>query len=205
MQVYLIRHAQCELNVLLDDMSLNTRLSRSAFNALLRTDRASPLTPTGVIQAQQLAQRLTTTPFDRLYTSPLPRAIATTAVLSEATGLTPQIIEELQELRSALLPEGTKEYALWRLSLLSCSRMLLSPASPDTFRLVYRRVKALWSQITSEPAEAIAVVSHSWLLRMLVLSLWNDRRWRLVSRDFANGGVSLVMSREEARKRRFHR
>ncbi|MGH2480155.1 MAG: histidine phosphatase family protein [Ktedonobacteraceae bacterium] len=205
MQVYLIRHAQCELNVLLDDMALTRRLSRSAFNALLRTDRESPLTPAGVIQAQQLAQRLTTTPFDRLYTSPLPRAIATTAVLSEATGLTPQILDDLQELRSALLPEGTVEYALWRLSLLSCSRMLRSPASPDTFRLVYSRVKALWSQITSEPAEAIAVVSHSWLLRMLVLSLWNDRRWRLVSRDFANSGVSLVMSREEARKRRFHR
>src|SRR6266852_1134891 len=39
MQVYLIRHAQCELNVLLDDAPLNMRLSRSAFNALLRTDR----------------------------------------------------------------------------------------------------------------------------------------------------------------------
>jgi broad specificity phosphatase PhoE len=89
MQVYLIRHAQCELNVLLDDAPLNTRLSRSAFNALLRNDRESPLTPTGVVQAQHLAQRLAKRHFDRLYTSPLPRAVATAAALSKTTSLTP--------------------------------------------------------------------------------------------------------------------
>src|SRR5260370_32589482 len=92
MQVYLIRDAQCELNLLLDGAPLNKRLSRNAFNALLHTERESPLTPEGRVQAQHLAQRLANIRFDHLYTSPLSRALATAVASSKTTGLTPQII-----------------------------------------------------------------------------------------------------------------
>jgi broad specificity phosphatase PhoE len=194
-QVYLIRHAQCEINVLLDDAPPNKRLSIAAFNALIRGDAASPLTPEGVAQAQRLAERLTGVQFDRLYTSPLPRAVATAAALSEVAGLTPQIIDDLRELQPPMIRERAGELTLRRLFWRAYTRMLFSPASPDAFGPAYRRARAVWSQITREPAEAIAVVSHGMFIWFLLLSLWTDRRWRVLSRDLTNCGISLVALR----------
>jgi probable phosphoglycerate mutase len=194
-QVYLIRHAQSEINVLLDDLPLNNRLTRKAFNALVQTDAESPLTPEGQQQAQRLAQRLAKRHFDRLYTSPLPRAQATAAALGETLHLTPQTIDDLRELQAALLRERAGEFTLRRIFWQSYSRMLFSPASPDAFARSYRRARAAWKQITSEPAEAIAVVSHGMLIWFLLLHIQTDRRWRIVSRDFTNCGISLVVPR----------
>lgn len=195
MQVYLIRHAQCEINVLLDDAPPNKRLSGITFNTLLRGAADSPLTPEGVAQAQRLAERLAGVRFDRLYTSPLPRAAATAAALGEVVGLTPQIINDLRELSPTQVRERTGELTLRQFFLHAYTRMLFSPASPDAFSPVYRRARAVWSQITREPAEAIAVVSHGMFIRFLLLSLWTDRRWRIVSRDLSNCGISLVKRR----------
>jgi broad specificity phosphatase PhoE len=194
-QVYLIRHAQCEINVLLDDAPLTKRLSTTAFNALLRGAAESPLTPEGVAQAQRLAERLAGMRFDRLYTSPLPRAAATAAALGEVVGLTPQIINDLRELSPTQVRERAGELTLRQFFLHSYTRMLFSPASPDAFSPVYRRAQAVWRQITREPAEAVAVVSHGMFIRFLLLSLWADRRWRIVSRDLGNCGISLVARR----------
>ena len=195
MQVYLIRHAQCELNVQLDDAPLSTRLTRKAFNTLLRGDLESPLTAEGVAQAQRLANQLAAIHFDRLYTSPLPRARATAAALSETLHLTPHIIDDLRELRSAQLRERGGEVSLRHLFVQSYARMLLSPMSPDAFGRSYQRARAAWHQITHEPAETIAVVSHGLLLRFLLLHIWTDRRWRIISRDLTNCGISLVVPR----------
>lgn len=195
MQVYLIRHAQCEINVLLDDAPLNKRLSSMAFNALIRSGAASPLTPEGTAQARRLAERLTGVRFDRLYTSPLPRAVATAAALSEVAGLTPQVIDDLRELSPTQVRERAGELTLRQFFLYSYTRMLLSPASPDAFGPAYRRARVVWSQITREPAEAVAVVSHGMFIRFLLFSLWTDRRWRVLSRDLTNCGISLVTRR----------
>jgi broad specificity phosphatase PhoE len=204
-QVYLIRHAQCELNVLVDGAPLNKRLSRTAFNALLRSDLTSPLTPEGEAQAQQLARRLAKMRFDRLYTSPMARAVATAAALSQAINLTPEVIEDLRELRTAELREGLRELALWRLLWRSYTRMLFSPASPDRLGLVFRRARRVWGQVTDEPAEAVVVVSHGMMIHFLLLSISMDRRWRVVSRDLRNCGVSLVELRTTRQRRSFLR
>jgi broad specificity phosphatase PhoE len=195
MQIYLSRHAQCELNVLLDDALLTKRLSRDAFNMLIRGDASSPLTPEGIIQAQQLAERLAEIRFDHLYTSPFARAQATATALSKTTNLTPQVVEDLRELRTALLRAGDGELTLRQILWRSYTRMLFSPASPDTFGLAYRRARTVWAHITHKPAEAVAVVSHGMFIHFLLLSAWFDRRWRIVSRDLGNCGISLVERR----------
>lgn len=193
MHVYLIRHAQCALNVELDEAPFSTRLSREAFNTLVRGDLDSPLTAEGVIQAQRLAEQLADVRFDRLYTSPLPRALATAAALNATIHLTPQVIDDLREVRPALLPDHPGELPLAQLFWRSYTRMLFSPTSPDAFSRSYRRARAAWNEITREPAEAIAVVSHGWLLRLLLLHIVTNRRWRIVSRDLTNCGISLVV------------
>jgi broad specificity phosphatase PhoE len=195
MHVYLIRHAQCELNVQLDEAPLGTRLSTSAFNTFVRGDHASPLTAEGVAQAHRLAQRLADIRFDRLYTSPLSRAMATAAVLGETCQVSPQVIDDLRELHPTLLREVHNDLTLRRLFWRSYTRMLFSPASPDAVIRSYRRARTVWHELTREPAEAIAVVSHGWVLRLLLLHIMTNRRWRIVSHDLENCGVSLAMSR----------
>jgi broad specificity phosphatase PhoE len=195
MRIYLIRHAQCELNVLLDDAAHTKRLSKDAFNLLISDDASSPLTPEGIVQAQQLAERLAEIRFDYLYTSPFERALATATALGKATNLTPQIVEELRELRTAQLREGSRELTLRQIFWRSYTRMLFSPASPDALGLVYRRARTVWAQITHKPAETVAVVSHGMFIYFLLLSVWADRRWRIISRDFRNCGISLVERR----------
>jgi hypothetical protein len=49
--------------------------------------------------------------------------------------------------------------------------------------------------MTSEPAEAVVVISHGLMIRFLLLSIRMDRRWRIVSRDLRNCGVSLIERR----------
>jgi broad specificity phosphatase PhoE len=121
--------------------------------------------------------------------------MATAAALSETIHLTPQVIDDLRELRPVLLRERPGEFPLRQLFWQSYTRMLFSPASPDAFSRSYRRARTVWNQITREPAVAIAVVSHGWLLRLLLLHILIDRRWRIVSRDLTNCGISLVMPR----------
>jgi broad specificity phosphatase PhoE len=193
MKVFLIRHAQCEGNVV--EAELSRRMTRLEFNDLLRCAPDSPLTPLGQTQAAALARRLAGIAFDRLYSSPLPRARATALALAHARDLAPTIISELRELEPPLLRPRAGLASLRRHFWLASSRMLLAPSSPDRFSIAYRRARTVWGEITREPAEAVAVVSHGWFLGVLLLSLRFDRRWQILTRDLNNTGVSLVVRR----------
>ncbi len=193
MLVYLIRHAESEDNVV--ELNGKHRMSRADFNAFMQNAPHSPLTARGQEQAAALAQRLADVAFTRLYTSPLPRATATAAVLAEAQGLVPIVIEDLRELMPPPLRADSGEASLRRLFLGAYTTMLLSPASADRLAAALRRARAVWRKITAEPAEAVAVISHGWFITVLLLSLRFDRRWRILARDLANCGISLVVSR----------
>lgn len=193
MKVFLIRHAQCEGNVVEEDA--RRRMTRAEFNAFLRQAPESPLTALGCQQATEVARAFQGIALGRIYTSPLPRALATARTLGEAQGLAPIVLPALRE----LMPPTLREYGgAVRLRLLfghAFTRMLLSPSSPDHLPAALRRARAAWREITAEPAEALAVVSHGWLLGTLLFSLSLDRRWRILTGDLRNGGVSVVLRR----------
>jgi broad specificity phosphatase PhoE len=193
MHVYVIRHAESEDNAV--EMNGKHRMTRAEFNLFMRDAPRSPLTARGQEQAEALAQRLAGIAFARLYTSPLPRALATTSVLAEAQGLDPIIIPDLRELAPPVMREHGRDASLRRLFLSAYMGMLLSPVSEDRLIVAYRRARAVWQKITAEPADAVAVVSHGWFITVLLLGLRFDPRWRIVSRDLANCGISLVVSR----------
>ena len=58
-----------------------------------------PLSRLGREQAQGLAERLSKTHFDALYSSPLRRCLETAAPLAERSGMTPVIVQDLKEIR----------------------------------------------------------------------------------------------------------
>ena len=78
--IYVIRHGQTELN------------SRGVLQG--RSDR--PLNETGIAQARAAAERLRDIRFDRVYTSPLVRAVQTAQIL--APDITPVIDARLIEM-----------------------------------------------------------------------------------------------------------
>jgi broad specificity phosphatase PhoE len=193
MKVFLIRHAQCEDNVIAADLA--RRMTRAEFNDFLRCGPDSPLTPLGETQAAALARRLASITFDRLYSSPLPRAHATARALAQARDLAPTILDELRELAPPPLRPRGRPATLRQHFWLAGARMLLAPSSPDRLSVAYPRARTVWCEITREPAEAIAVVSHGWFLSVLLLSLRFDRRWRVLTQNLQNTGVSLVVRR----------
>lgn len=193
MRVYLIRHAESEDNAI--EVHGNQRMARAEFNRFMQNAPDSPLTVRGQEQAQALAQRLADVPFSRLYTSPLPRAVATAAALADAQRLTPIVIEDLRELMPPPMREVGGPATLRRLFLAAYTSMLLSPVSEDRLTAASRRARVVWRKITAEPAEDVAVVSHGWFISVLLLNLRFDRNWRILSRNLTNCGVSLVASR----------
>lgn len=192
MKVYLIRHAQSEGNI----MDFRAVTTIAAFNELLRRSPHHELTPEGQRQAVALANRLAEQPIERLYSSPFVRALATSAVLAERLSLTPVIVDELREVVPEALDERRRDASLRRLYLRSFARMAWRNSAGLTWRREYERAKVAWGKITAEPAGEVAAVSHGWTINLILLSLRRSRRWRILQRDTANAGVSVVVPAE---------
>jgi broad specificity phosphatase PhoE len=102
MNVYLIRHAQSQDNLL----NMSTRLSRREYNHLLRHAHESPLTPEGEQQAQAIGEKLRSASTEQLYTSPYPRALTTAQVIGQELALVAHICDDLREVQPLLLRES---------------------------------------------------------------------------------------------------
>lgn len=107
-----------------------------------------PLSKTGREQALALAERLGKLHFDALYSSPLRRCLETAAPLVERLGLTPTIVNDLQEIRlGEVLPLPTDGQDL----------AALSQALQERQREIVRKAGAggSWDAIPgSEPSSA---------------------------------------------------
>lgn len=191
MKVYLIRHAQSEENVL----NLRTVTTAAAFNELLRRSHAAPLTREGEIQAQLVVEKLAGAHIERLYTSPFARTLATAAVLGEALGLIPQLVDDLREVLPRPVDEQRRSASLGRLFVQGYLEMFWPWGDGETWLVGYRRARSVWARLTSEPAAEIAVVSHRGLIALILLAVRRDRRWRILASDLSNGGVSVVERR----------
>ena len=56
------------------------------------------------------------------------------------------------------------------------------------------RLRAAWREMTRDagPDDVIAVIAHGWVILVLLAMLRLHRRWRVVSTDVSNCGVSEV-------------
>lgn len=190
MKVYLIRHAQSEMNA----MNLHERLTVDAFNSMLARSHSSVLTPLGEQQARAVAERLIAAPIERLYASPFTRALATAHAIGERLGLEPIIIDELREVVPSGLSMKLAESSLRRFWLRAFAEMawIKRSVGPTWFE-EYRRAKVAWQKITAAPVREVAAVSHGWLITLILLSLRSSRRWQVLNRDVNNCGISVVV------------
>jgi broad specificity phosphatase PhoE len=198
LRVLLVRHAECEDNVVEDDRARRT--SAAEFAAFVAGAERSPLTAAGGAQARALAARLRGECVARVYASPLPRARETASILAAALGLAePTVVDGLRELVPRPPRGGTgaeRTLPLRRRLWPAYARMLLSPRSPDRLPLAVRRLRAAWRTIADARVEgAVVAVGHGWATAVLLWTLRLDPRWRVRAADLATCGVSVVERR----------
>lgn len=137
-----------------------------------------PLSKVGREQAQALAERLGKLRFDALYSSPLRRCLETATPLAERLGLTPIIVNDLQEIRLGEvlpLPTDGQDLAALSQALHERQREIVRKAGgtgswdaiPDSepskaFR--QRVVQALDSIARSHKGERVLVFAHGGVL-----------------------------------------
>ncbi|MGH2510018.1 MAG: histidine phosphatase family protein [Ktedonobacteraceae bacterium] len=192
MDVYLIRHGQSENNLL--DMS--ARLSVAEFNHILRHDHASPLSKTGEQQVCMIGEKLRHAHIERVYSSPYPRALATAQAIGQRLELTVQVHHEIHEVRPLLLKQSQRTAALSQHFWHSYIRMLWPWGCEETWLNEYRRAQRIWTWIEAEPTQNLALVSHGGFIRLLLLITPRHHRWRILQRDFSNGGISLLTNKK---------
>jgi broad specificity phosphatase PhoE len=99
MKLYFVRHGESTANILME-------FSNSGFK--------HPLTEKGVEQARTLAHSLTGIRFERIYSSPILRAMQTAQILAESLPSPLEISEALREWNVGIY-EGTTDPAGWDL------------------------------------------------------------------------------------------
>lgn len=129
----------------------------------------SPLTPTGLAQAQALAQRLQKQSFAALYSSDLGRAYQTAQYLAKTTGLPIIVDPRLRErnlgclqglTRSEAQQQFPEEYQLYK--TLDPDYLIPNGESLRQFR--QRCISCLEEIVQKHPGEHILVVSHGGVL-----------------------------------------
>jgi 2,3-bisphosphoglycerate-dependent phosphoglycerate mutase len=162
------------------------------------------LSKVGREQAQALAERLSQLHFDALYSSPLRRCLETAAPLAERLGLTPTIVDDLQEIRLGEvlpLPEDGQDLAALSQALQERQREIVRkagesgswdaiPGSEPAAAFRRRVVEALDTIARSHRGERVLVFAHGGVLNAYAAEVLG------LARDFffpaANTSISIV-------------
>jgi broad specificity phosphatase PhoE len=159
----------------------------------------SPLTEKGREQARLLADRLAECGIERLYSSPLSRALETARVISEVTGNDVVVIDLLKEIdvgaaEEHSIDEVERLYPREVSDLTGKKSGSASFPGGETLDAFHRRSGELWRFLTAgDQPGVVACVSHGWMLNALLkraLALPLDSR----NRVFPNGAVQHLRS-----------
>ena len=151
-EFFLVRHGETDWNI----------------TDRLQGQRDIPLNPTGCRQAQSVADRLSTTIIDGVYSSTLTRASKTAEILRGTRSIPIQLVSDLQEVNHGDWEGRTKlelqvtypyEYNLWQQNPLACRK----PNGETIEQLAVRAVRG-WKTIVQESTvsgyQRVLVVAH---------------------------------------------
>jgi probable phosphoglycerate mutase len=153
-------------------------LIRHAINDWVKTGRLAGwtpgvhLNPDGQKQAQALGEHLAGTPLNRIYSSPLERAVETAeAIAIHHPNLTVQLLDGVGEVRygdwqGARLDKLRKE-ALWETVQNTPSRVHF-PNGETIRQAQARAIDALEGLVNQYPNQRVVVVSHSDVIKLVI-------------------------------------
>lgn len=168
MELYIIRHGQTELNL----------------RHVLQGRLDSPLTETGRLGAQKIAEALKDTPFDRVYTSNLNRAIATTEII--LAGRDEEIIQDSRVGEMSFGPwQGktqdeictTKEIEENYIAYFKHPERYQPPEDGEGFESLLDRARSFLDTLEeyrkAEQAERVLLVSHGAMIKAIIAVIQN--------------------------------
>ena len=157
-----------------------------------------PLTPKGIIQAQQTAEYFKDKDIHAIYTSPLKRAQETAHIIGQAIGLEPIIKEEFREINVGTLEGQPPTRELWTLHNNVVKDWLqgnVESAFPDgeNFLQVAARMRAGLEQVVSEqPDKNVVVVGHGGIFSASIADICTNFDLNLIGKkEYHNCAISM--------------
>jgi len=186
MEIYLIRHGECQY------------LAKD-YNDLEKHTINPPLTAKGEEQAHQLANRLGQVFFNKIYASDLVRAVQTAAILNSALHtdvvITPNLREiDLGELLAKSWDDFPDIYAKWNLH-----EEDVPYTGGENGSDVWKRCKTEIDAIIEKDYERVAIVCHGGAIRAMIcgmLGLPQSRR-HFFGNPLQNCSVSVIVHNNE--------
>lgn len=170
-RVYLVRHAENVAN-----------LTKEFSHRLVDY----PLTDKGRLQAAQTAEYFRNRPIVAIYTSPLRRTRETAAIIGEAIGLEPIVIEQFREINVGTLEQQAPTPELWTYHnsvLEGWFRGTSDERFPDgeTYSELWQRAQTGFRQLAMEQPEGeIVLVGHGGIFAMTIGALCPDMDRRII-------------------------
>lgn len=191
--VFLIRHGEVDGNILV----LNRILTAGDFNELVDNTPHEALNARGREQARTAAARLVGHNLTCLYSSPLPRARETAAILAEILDIPIIVRDDLYELQPAPLLSATDRALTLKRAYIRSGLRLGNPLASDIETAIgaYRRVRRAFQALTEENRTNFGIVGHQGIFRILFLWVHATRHWELAYGDTTNCGISVITRR----------
>ena len=140
-------------------------------NRLCGKDVDSPLTQEGIAQARLLGESLRGIPFDKVYSSPLQRAVATVKI---ALGESCEICVDgrLAEIGLGVMDgltyeEAAEKYPASGMLFFSKPSSYKAPSGGEPIEAVMERVSSFLAGLESQEGKTVFVQTHGYLLRVL--------------------------------------
>lgn len=173
-RIYLVRHGENTANI---TKQLSHRLVDYS------------LTPKGVLQARQTAEFFKDKRVDALFTSPLKRSIETAAIIGEAIGLQPTVVEEFREVNVGALESLPPTVETWERhdhvvrSWFAGQPDLAFPEGEDHHTLVRRMRTGLEIAVGDGDDRGLVIVGHGGIFTFTIADICHDADLRLLMRQ----------------------
>jgi len=178
----LVRHGETEWNK-------ERRIQGSASD--------TPLSPTGLNQAEQLALKLKTDPVQAIFSSPLQRALDTAKAIAQYHNLEVRVLPELKEINVGEL-EGQLSLTLAkRFDEFVCRNgqndegWIKLPGGESVNEVQTRAWEAIQNMAHQYPEGTVVVVSHYFVIMSIVCRILNLPLNNMVHLRLSTGTVSI--------------
>lgn len=163
-----------------------------------------PLTPKGVLQAQQTADYFRDRDIDAVYSSPLKRARQTAEIIGETVGLPVTVLEQFREINVGSLedqPPTRENWAIhdavlreWRAG----HHSVAFPDGEDFITLLGRVHTGLAEALRGRSGQRVVIVGHGGIFTAATAALCADSVGEVIGRPSHNCSITTIQIEGEA-------